>query len=134
MSDWKYDPDASTSALLEWSRNELYEMGEFPSHFYAKEKKMKRSGSIRRAIGIILIVAALAIIVAMVILEKDGWKDCILPSVLFGVGLAFCRSYPYVSTKYAKVYVDGEDVAKGLFGGAIGMFIVLVILFYTGII
>ncbi|MBQ8027386.1 MAG: hypothetical protein IJ261_04645 [Clostridia bacterium] len=130
MSDWKYDPDASTSALLEGARQSLYKSGDFPAHFYSKEKKMKRSGAIRRAIGVVLIIAAVAV---LILLDRNSWVDCILPSVLFGVGLALYKSYPYVSMKKVDVYVYKEDVAKGLLGGMFGLFAVLVVICYAGI-
>lgn len=129
MSDWKANPDVSAGVLFEAASRQLYEMGSYPDWFYAKEKKMKRNGRIRTVFGVIFIVAAVA---AFILLDRNNWVDCLIPSIPFGIGLALCKSNPYTSFKTQKIYVDKEDVAKGFFIGFPGIFIVLVVFCYAG--
>lgn len=105
-----------------------HEMGYLSESFYAKEKKMKRNGTIRVVIGAVIIIAAIIILIKF---ERNGWQDCILPSVLFGVGLALVKSDAIVSVTREDVYIDKEEIVKGVLWG-VALFVGLVVWYYVG--
>lgn len=88
-----------------------------------EQSKMNIWYALRCVLGIIAVIAGLYITFKF---KQTGWEECIIPSLLIGVGAGLIKSYSLQGHG-----IDIEEVGKGFFI-ALGWFAVMVVINFIG--
>lgn len=112
---------ADTDELTELENKRQSDMKSEASY----EKKSGGWYALRCVIGIVIVLVGLYVTFKF---KQTGWEECILPSVLIGIGAGFIKSIN-LGSAYG---IDKGGIAKGFFGWGIGWFVVMVVFNFIG--